>query len=43
MTSATEIWIHALQHEHLDDGRARRLTSAEVHLRALKCRPGWLV
>ena len=37
-----EICIDASQHEFIDDRRARRLTPAEVHQRALDRRPGWI-
>ena len=37
-----EIWIASLQHDVQDNGAARRLTSDEVHQRALASRPDWL-
>ena len=37
-----EIWIASLQHDVQNDGTARRLTSDEVHQRALASRPDWL-
>ncbi len=37
-----EIYIDASQHEFIGDGRARRLTPAEVHQRAIERRPGWI-
>lgn len=37
-----EIWIASLQHDVQNDGTARRLTSDEVHQRALASRPEWL-
>ena len=37
-----EIWINALQHQPLDQGRLRRLTPTEVHERALERRADWL-